>query len=112
MAASPRDPDAGAGAPDGHAEQQVRHVDHHDAGADRAADRLKELEEESLLLKAHSEEIRRNFTDRRGLIGVGDARERYEDAVYQFLVLGLRLFLPAGLLCLLATSFLLAKRMR
>jgi hypothetical protein len=33
-------------------------------------------------------------------------------AVYQFMVLGLRLFLPAGLVCLLATSFLLAKRMR
>ncbi|MDM9623546.1 hypothetical protein [Rhizobium sp. S96] len=33
-------------------------------------------------------------------------------AVYQFAVLGLRLFLPLGLLCLLVTSFALAKRMR
>jgi hypothetical protein len=33
-------------------------------------------------------------------------------AVYQFSVLGLRLFLPLGLACLLATSFALAKRMR
>jgi hypothetical protein len=33
-------------------------------------------------------------------------------AVYQFSVLGLRLFLPLGLVCLLATSFALAKRMR
>jgi hypothetical protein len=33
-------------------------------------------------------------------------------AVYQFSVLGLRLFLPLGLVCLLTTSFALAKRMR
>ncbi|RDJ12123.1 hypothetical protein [Rhizobium grahamii] len=33
-------------------------------------------------------------------------------AVYQFAVLGLRLFLPLGLLCLFGTSFALAKRMR
>lgn len=33
-------------------------------------------------------------------------------AVYQFSVLGLRLFLPVGLVCLLTTSFALAKRMR
>ncbi|MBB4278272.1 hypothetical protein [Rhizobium mongolense] len=34
------------------------------------------------------------------------------NAVYQFLVLGLRLFLPFGLVCLLVTSYALAKRMR
>jgi hypothetical protein len=33
-------------------------------------------------------------------------------AVYQFCVLGLGLFLPAGLVCLVATSLCLAKRMR
>ncbi len=33
-------------------------------------------------------------------------------SVYQFLVLGLRLFVPLGLVCLLAMSFMLAKRMR
>ena len=33
-------------------------------------------------------------------------------AVYQFLVIGLGLFLPLGLVCLLATSLVLAKRMR
>jgi hypothetical protein len=33
-------------------------------------------------------------------------------AVYQFSVLGLRLFLPFGFLCLLGTSFVLTKRMR
>ncbi|MFC5755233.1 hypothetical protein [Rhizobium sp. GCM10022189] len=33
-------------------------------------------------------------------------------AVYQFLVIGLGLFLPIGLVCLLATSLALAKRMR
>ncbi|WP_196809390.1 hypothetical protein [Rhizobium sp. 2MFCol3.1] len=33
-------------------------------------------------------------------------------SVYQFMVLGLRLFVPLGLVCLLATSFALAKRMR
>jgi len=33
-------------------------------------------------------------------------------SVYQFMVLGLRLFVPLGLVCLLSTSFALAKRMR
>jgi hypothetical protein len=33
-------------------------------------------------------------------------------SVYQFAVLGLPLFFPLGFLCLLATSFILAKRMR
>jgi len=33
-------------------------------------------------------------------------------AVYQFLVIGLRLFLPLGLVCLAASSYHLAKRMR
>ncbi|TCL73568.1 hypothetical protein [Rhizobium sp. BK251] len=33
-------------------------------------------------------------------------------AVYQFAVLGVRLLLPLGLLCLFTTSFLLARRMR
>lgn len=33
-------------------------------------------------------------------------------AVYQFSVLGLPLFLPFGLICLLGTSFALAKRIR
>jgi hypothetical protein len=33
-------------------------------------------------------------------------------AIYQFLVLGLGLFLPLGLACLFATSLALAKRMR
>jgi hypothetical protein len=33
-------------------------------------------------------------------------------AVYQFLVIGLGLFLPLGLVCLFATSLALAKRMR
>ncbi|MBW9055750.1 hypothetical protein [Rhizobium mesosinicum] len=33
-------------------------------------------------------------------------------AIYQFLVLGLGLFLPLGLVCLFATSLALAKRMR
>ena len=34
------------------------------------------------------------------------------NAVYQFAVLGLDLFLPAGLACLIVTSLFLAKRMR
>ncbi len=33
-------------------------------------------------------------------------------SVYQFAVLGLRMYFPLGLICLLATSFALAKRMR
>ncbi|MES2638249.1 MAG: tetratricopeptide repeat protein [Myxococcota bacterium] len=49
-------------------------------------DRLRDLESEASSLQKQSEEIRRNFTERSGLIGVGEARERYEDAVYLFLV--------------------------
>ncbi len=49
-------------------------------------DRMRDLEGEATSLQAQSEEIRQNFTERSGLIGVGEARERYEDAVYLFLV--------------------------
>ncbi|MDP2317277.1 MAG: tetratricopeptide repeat protein [Pseudomonadota bacterium] len=49
-------------------------------------DRMRDLETEATTLQRQSEEIRRNFTERSGLIGVGEARERYEDAVYLFLV--------------------------
>src|SRR4051794_20215025 len=56
-------------------------------GADRPGpDRLRDLETEASALQGHSEEIRRNFTERSGLIGVGEAHQRYEDAVYLFLV--------------------------
>jgi TolA-binding protein len=55
--------------------------------ADKAApDRLRGIETDAASLSRQSEEIRRNFTERSGLIGVGEARERYEDAVYLYLV--------------------------
>lgn len=47
---------------------------------------IKELEAEAAALQKGSEDIRRNFTERSGLIGVTEARERYEDALYLYLV--------------------------
>ncbi len=47
---------------------------------------IKELELDAARLQKESEEIRRNFTERSGLIGVTEARERYEDALYLYLV--------------------------
>lgn len=55
--------------------------------ADRATvERLRELEGEVAALTGQVEEIRVNFTERSGLIGVKEARERYEQAVYLYLV--------------------------
>jgi tetratricopeptide (TPR) repeat protein len=55
--------------------------------ADRATpDKLKDLEAEVLALQDSITELSRNFTERSGLIGVSEARQRYEDAVYQFLI--------------------------
>lgn len=55
--------------------------------AERATpDKLKELESEIVSLQDSVAELRRNFTERSGLIGVTEARQRYEDAVYQFLI--------------------------
>lgn len=55
--------------------------------ADRATvERLRELETEVAGLSAQVEELRVNFTERSGLIGVTEARERYEQAVYLYLV--------------------------
>ncbi|MDP2306373.1 MAG: tetratricopeptide repeat protein [Pseudomonadota bacterium] len=57
------------------------------AAADKAPpDLVRDLESGAASLQRQSEDIRRNFTERSGLIGVGEARERYEDAVYLFLV--------------------------
>lgn len=47
---------------------------------------VKELEAETQDLQKQAEDIRRNFTERSGLIGVTEARERYEDALYLYLV--------------------------
>src|SRR5262245_53177972 len=49
-------------------------------------DKLKDLEVEATTLAAAVEELRVNFTDRSGLIGVAEARSRYEDAVYLYLI--------------------------
>lgn len=53
--------------------------------AERSAG-VKELEVDAARLQRNAEEIRRNFTERSGLIGVTEARERYEDALYLYLV--------------------------
>jgi tetratricopeptide (TPR) repeat protein len=55
-------------------------------GASAAERGINELELEATRLQTDSEEIRRNFTERSGLIGVTEARERYEDALYLYLV--------------------------
>lgn len=55
--------------------------------ADRGtADRLRDVETEVTGLSGRVDGIRVNFTERSGLIGVTEARRRYEDAVYLFLV--------------------------
>ena len=54
---------------------------------DRAtSERLKDLETEVVGLGGRVEQTRLNFTERSGLIGVTEARQRYEDAVYLFLI--------------------------
>jgi tetratricopeptide (TPR) repeat protein len=56
-------------------------------GADRAgAGRLDEIDAQATGLIKDSDRLRRNFTERSGLIGVAEARERYEDALYLFLL--------------------------
>jgi TolA-binding protein len=50
------------------------------------ADRLREIEGEVQDLSDQVSAVRVNFTERSGLIGVNDARKRYEDAVYLYLV--------------------------
>ncbi len=55
--------------------------------ADRATtERLRDLEIEIGKIGGEVEDTRLNFTERSGLIGVGEARRRYEDAVYGYLV--------------------------
>lgn len=57
------------------------------SAADRATgDRLRELEAELGRTGAEIDDTRLNFTERSGLIGVSEARRRYEDAVYAYLV--------------------------
>ncbi|MFZ5475982.1 MAG: tetratricopeptide repeat protein [Myxococcota bacterium] len=47
---------------------------------------LRSIEGDAGDVSKEVEEVRLNFTERSGLIGVAEARERYEDAVYLFLV--------------------------
>ncbi len=57
------------------------------SAADKAsAERLRELEDELGRISAEVDDTRLNFSERSGLIGVSEARRRYEDAVYAFLV--------------------------
>lgn len=50
------------------------------------AERLRDLEDEQGKVSAEVDDTRLNFSERSGLIGVSEARRRYEDAVYAFLV--------------------------
>lgn len=50
------------------------------------AERIASIVNDEKVLDNQVNDIRRNFTDRSGLIGVTDARDRYEEGVYQFLV--------------------------
>ena len=50
------------------------------------AERMASVEADAKNLEFQVSEIRRNFTDRSGLIGATDARDRYEEGVYQYLV--------------------------
>lgn len=50
------------------------------------SDRLRDLEAEITGLVDEVAALKVNFTERSGLIGVNEARERYEDAVYLYLV--------------------------
>lgn len=50
------------------------------------ADRLRDVEVDAEALVARSNDALRNFTDRSGLIGVAEARERYKEAVYLYLL--------------------------
>jgi TolA-binding protein len=56
--------------------------------ADRGSggERLRELDTELLGLSKQVERIRRNFAERRNLVGIGEALRRYQDAVYAYLV--------------------------
>lgn len=49
-------------------------------------DKLKDIDSDVSDLRSAIDELYRNFTERSGLIGVTEARQRYEDAVYQFLI--------------------------
>ncbi|MSQ00508.1 MAG: hypothetical protein EXR71_01285 [Myxococcales bacterium] len=55
--------------------------------ADKATtDRVRDLEDELGRVSGEVDDTRLNFSERSGLIGVSEARRRYEDAVYAFLV--------------------------
>lgn len=55
--------------------------------ADRATlDRVASVETEERALEVQVAELRRNFTDRSGLVGATEARKRYEEGVYQYLI--------------------------
>lgn len=54
---------------------------------DRATnERLSDLEAETVQLRDQVEGIRQNYTERVGLIGVAEAQERYQKAVYHYLI--------------------------
>jgi TolA-binding protein len=55
--------------------------------ADRVTtERIREIETELTGMGGSVDEVRGNFTERSGLIGVNEARDRYEDALYAYLV--------------------------
>lgn len=54
--------------------------------ADRDVDSLRQVEDRAATLASAMEDLRRNFSARRGLIGATEARQRYEDALYLYLM--------------------------
>lgn len=56
------------------------------AAAARGVSSEAEIDAELTALRSRVDDVRRNFTERSGLIGVSEATERYKEAVYQFLV--------------------------
>lgn len=50
------------------------------------AERIASVDADTRSLYSQVEDLQRNFTDRKGLIGVTDARDRYQEGVYQYLV--------------------------
>ncbi len=55
-------------------------------GAGPTQARLDDIDDNVVRLEQKVDELTENFTQRRGLIGAADARSRFEEAVYQFLI--------------------------
>jgi hypothetical protein len=57
------------------------------AEAGRAhSDELNRIDNELIEIEGRMDRLSLDFTQRRGLIGAAEARQRYEDAVYSYLI--------------------------